>query len=180
MLLPTVISRCQKIVFSLPPEKEEVELIAKTRSVDKDTASFLLRVAGGSLGGAISFSAEEMDETVEEIGRVWRTRSPKEILAVSERWGKKDKDEEESGDRYAAHPALSVLMALYHGILLKKEGRTFVFPAALKELAEKEERSQPEEMIRKKVLAIASAQKDVEGTYNKQLMFEQLLFTLAL
>jgi len=53
-LLPTIISRCQKIQFYPIPSTEIAKWLVKNKELDTDTAIVLAKVCGGSLGMAIS------------------------------------------------------------------------------------------------------------------------------
>jgi len=52
-LLPTIVSRCQNIKFYPIPSDKIAEWLVKNRSLDHDTATFLARISGGSIGRAL-------------------------------------------------------------------------------------------------------------------------------
>ena len=52
-LLPTIVSRCQNIKFYPIPSDKIAEWLVKNKSLDKDTAIFLAKISGGSIGRAL-------------------------------------------------------------------------------------------------------------------------------
>lgn len=67
-LLPTVLSRCQRIRFEALPQEEVVSYLMRNRSLDEERARFIASLAGGSLGWALRADAEDLialrDETI--------------------------------------------------------------------------------------------------------------------
>ena len=53
-LLPTIVSRCQKIQFYPIPSSHIAKWLIKNKKLDFDTATVLSKICGGSLGKAIS------------------------------------------------------------------------------------------------------------------------------
>ena len=53
-LLPTIISRCQRIQFHPIPSSDIAEWLVKNKRLDPDTALVLSKICGGSLGMAMS------------------------------------------------------------------------------------------------------------------------------
>ena len=105
-ILPTVVSRCQRIRLGpLPPEELAEELIA-TEGVGRDEAETLARVSGGRLGRARELLGgtwlERRDEIVELLDAL-RTGSRLEIVRRSQAW---------SRDRAAARELLIALLGL--------------------------------------------------------------------
>lgn len=172
MLLPTIVSRCQKMFFSPPPEADSIKLIKERLEVDEAKARLLYTLTCGSIGGALNFPEEMVAEVIAGLKILWQGTSPKEILALSEKWGK--------GDDADPLNVLTVLMSIYRDIYVAKTtGKPTMF-SELKREIEKAASSLSQDSLQRKLSAIQSAQQDAETTYNKQLMFEQLLFTLAI
>ena len=168
MLLPTIVSRCQRIQFTLPPSDEMISFICKKRGCDETTAKLLSKITCGSLGQAVDFPIEVMNEALENIKRLWSSPSPSEIISTAERWGK--------GENPSA--ILSTLIAVYNDILIyqttKKEPSFSTSSKEIKILAENRSYSS----IQNHIQHLLQAQQEIEATYNKQLMFEDLLFRL--
>jgi DNA polymerase-3 subunit delta' len=57
-LLPTIVSRCQRVSFQPLPVKEMANWLVKERDLHEETAMVLARVSGGSLGRALKMSEE--------------------------------------------------------------------------------------------------------------------------
>lgn len=170
MLLPTILSRCQKIAFSPPPISDIIGLIERSAGIDRASAELLAHITCGSIGQAITFPAETLKNVVTAIQKVWEFKKPADILATAEVWGKKETD----------HKAvLAIILAVYHDIAsyqaIKKAPVFASLASQIISIAEKTSQSS----IQRKVSAIISTERDLEATYNKQLMFEQLLFVLT-
>lgn len=162
LLLPTIVSRCQKVLFSPPPLNETTELIKNKVGCDAATAKILAGVSCGSIGLAVNFPVETLKEVTSAIQKMWGKISPSEILRLAEVWGKSE----------TSWATLATILAIYRDALTyKMTGKETVFDSIV--------RLAPNSNVRQKLASIISAQTDLETTYNKQLMFEQLLFTLA-
>lgn len=55
VLLPTILSRCQRVDFTALPEKELASFLNSEKNLPLETAHFLARFAGGSLGRAYRY-----------------------------------------------------------------------------------------------------------------------------
>lgn len=170
MLLPTIVSRCQKIQFALPPSDEVITFIREKRGCDEITARLLSKITCGSLAQALSFSVDVMAEVFETVKKLWLKTSSSDIISIAESWGK--------GEYQSA--ILSVLTAIYNDILVyqtaKKEPSFSTISKDIKMFAE----NRPYSVTQNHIQLLLRAQQDVETTYNKQLMFEDLLFRLSL
>ncbi len=169
MLLPTILSRCQKINFSPPPEAEAVPFIAKQLGIDEAKAALLYSISGGSIGIASTISTELMDTVIEQIGSLLARPSPTRLIITAEGWAKGDISHE---------TILSIIAHIYHQSALKSLGQTVKSSPSLVQFIASIANNAPMPTIQKRIAAIIAAQRDIEATYNKQLLFEQLLFTL--
>ncbi len=59
-LFPTIVSRCQKIVFTPLPSSLVVRELQQRRGLSREDAVFLTAVSGGSLGRALVMNPEDM------------------------------------------------------------------------------------------------------------------------
>lgn len=170
MLLPTILSRCQKLQFSPPPLNEVAEYISKTRNIDKEMSTLIAKITSGSIGLALNFPIETLNDAVSSLKNIWKKPSPTEIVTIAEKWGKSDTDQT---------TLISILAKVYLDIIeykMTKRGTDFkMLSEGISAAAEREE----SRSLSLKISAIMQAGQDLEGTYNKQLLFEQLLFTLA-
>ena len=170
LLLPTIVSRCQRIPFSPPSAGEAIPIIQEKAKVTAKMASFLYSASSGSIGLALSIPPEAVDEAVAFLKKMWEKILPSEIISASERWGK---------DSARQSAILAVINSIYRDILVcKTSGRRPSTGLIDSEMSVQAARLSTI-AIQKKISMLASAQEDVEATYNKQLMFEQLLFGLA-
>ncbi len=170
MLLPTINSRCQKISFSPPPLGEAVEFVEKTAGVTNDIAKTLLGISCGSLGLALKFDSELLKDVTTFAKKMWDAPNSLDIIMASEKWAKLETGTAE---------VLATLLNIYHAIAICQAIQKVPEIEGLERYIEKRAAAESASSIQKKVAAVASAQRDLETTYNKQLMFEQLLFTLA-
>jgi len=59
-LLPTIVSRCQKVPFKPLPTEDIVNRLIKDGNMDKEKAKILARLSEGSLGEAITLSRDDL------------------------------------------------------------------------------------------------------------------------
>ena len=169
MLLPTIVSRCQKISFSPLPFKEIVPIIKDRLRCDGETATLLADIAHGSLGLALTLPVETVKNVVVSIKKIWSASTPAKTLAIAENFGK---EEDPS-------TVLTILTAIYNDIArCKMLKRPPVFKDLSSEITSMSQ-NMPIHIIQNKLSLLIAAQNDAQATYNKQLMFEELLFTLS-
>ena len=56
-LLPTIVSRCQRVAFQPLPIKDMVNWLLKERGLNEEKAEMMARISGGSLGRALAMCA---------------------------------------------------------------------------------------------------------------------------
>jgi len=72
-LLPTIVSRCQRVAFGPIPVKDMSNWFVKEMDKDEETAGILANISGGSLGRAIEISKTDyLDRRQEWLLRVLR------------------------------------------------------------------------------------------------------------
>jgi len=169
MLLPTILSRCQKIQFSPLSLKEVEKFLIEEKNVKPTLAAFASQVSSGSLGAAINFPEEAMSECEHFIKSATAGIGPAEVVATVERWSRSSE---------LQFPLLASLAAIYNDIESHRAGASGIKFKNLSGEISNIAASTPRERLKKRVAAIFAAQNELEMTYNKQLMFEQLLFTL--
>lgn len=85
-LLPTILSRCQKIPFHPLPIEEVVRTLEDQKGLDQEKASVLGRASGGSLGWALKMAeGSYMDRRQEWLFNLVKlpSLSPREVLALA-------------------------------------------------------------------------------------------------
>lgn len=149
-LLPTIRSRCQRTDFP-PLTAEQITELLCAQGVAAKEAELKAAFAGGSLRAALDFDAALFEQTRRQIAELQEKKSPSALLALSEQW---------SDDEELLPFLLSTLTHLWHEKMLASE---------------------PENMERRtqQWQAIQQAAADLEGYPNKQLLLENLLFTLS-
>lgn len=149
-LLPTIISRCQKMEFS-PLTDEQVEGFLKTTyGYSNEQALQAAKIGDGSIGRSVNIDAELIDRITSDLSRLVESPTSLDILSLSEKW---------AGEKENIDNILYILHRYYHSRLLSETGSS--------------------ERLAEKCGLINKAHGFVQRTYNKQLMFEQLLFSLA-
>lgn len=149
LLLPTIISRCQRVAFSPLSLADIARLIKENRGIDDETAKRLAEISGGSLSFALSFPLELLNEAFSFSQKlVSGNIKTSELLLAAEKWSKSD---------------------VNHAAVLAVIAKTFCQNYLASDLPKS----------KRKISAIFLAQSDIEATYNKQLLFEQLFFSLA-
>lgn len=171
MLLPTVRSRCQEIRFAPLDTKTIASHLQEHLSLAPDESLLIAQLSQGSLAKAMSFPAEELRETNERILGLLKNFSAEMVLATAEDWAK---------DLNTAAVVIQVLSGWFRDILILKttedEGAVLnsKYLGEIKKLAS----NFTIDRLQTILANIREAEKALDTTYNKQLMFEQLLFSL--
>jgi len=170
-ILPTILSRCQKISFSPLTEQEISGYIVSKFDIPEDVARHVAMLAEGSIGRAINLNHESLKTLINEILDVTRSNDTTRLLVAAERWSK-------DGDHERLPFLIYLLHRFIHNALLFKLGLKDRWGGTFDEVsAILEARNDKDSLIRKaKVLNDMHWQ--ITKTYNKQLMLEELLFTL--
>jgi DNA polymerase-3 subunit delta' len=150
-LLPTIRSRCQRLEFNPLSEQEIRELLVK-QGMDLKEASQRAAFAQGSLQAALSFDAALFEQIQNGIEGLRVDPKPSQILALSETWS-------EEGEKIPF--ILTSLTHLWHKKIMETRD-------------EKTSRQ-----LSLQWFAIGQASRSLETYANKQLLLENLLFTLT-
>ena len=185
-LLPTIVSRCQRVSFSPLPFKDIADWLVKERDVDKETAEVLAKVSYGSPGRALKMSEGNFLEKRQE----WLlslVNMPGQIMEkavdMAFEYAEKDKKKntERSGSDETGVPAmLAVWESWYRDLLVVRAGGpahlliNADFSQNLKKVAEK---SIIKTLI-DSILAIDRAQQDLRRYRNKKLVMEHTVLGL--
>lgn len=150
-LLPTIRSRCQKLEFS-PLDEEEISAFLVKQGVVEAEAKQKAKYSGGSLSVAIHFDATLLEETRQKMEGLQSTPSALAIFELSDKW---NKDEEH----------LPQIINILHHLWRQKwmTAQNEVDGAKLEH----------------QWMVLQQASRGLEANANKQLLLENLLFTLT-
>ena len=125
-LFPTIVSRCQKVLFRPIPARAIADWLMDSQSVEKDRAHVLAKISEGSLGKAIRMSEGEFIKNREYlISRLIELQgfSSEEALEMALEYKRKRKtsDSDEMGKReWDLFDLLSIWKSWYRDLLLTK------------------------------------------------------------
>ncbi len=174
-LLPTIVSRCQRVNFRPLPRNIMVGVIKERLVVNDETAALLSSLSGGSVGKALGWDIESMLEQRRKIVEILMR------LSLTDMEGLFNAAEEISkGERPVE--SLEFLKMWYRDIAVIKEGREdMVVSSDLLPVLKKHTQTQTFSKIISGFKAILNAQADIMPPRyaNKQLTVENLLMQLA-
>lgn len=171
-LLPTIISRCQKVEFSPLTNEQIRNFLISAKGYTSDQAQLSAEISEGSIGRAISLTPELIDQVIADLASILRSNSSQAILAIASKWAN---DENNIGN------VLYILHKCFHSAVLAGSVQNSKGPnnSVFWRLSEQIMGKNSELKLLEKCGQINQTHDLVTMTYNKQLMFEQLLFTLA-
>lgn len=150
-LLPTLRSRCQRVPFS-PMGDKETFLFLTSQGIKPEEAKQRVAYACGSPKVALEFDPNFLDQTQKQLEDVQKEKTPAAILALSESW---------SNEEEKVPFLLTTLATLWHQ-------KVMTAPDAARRGA-----------CIQQWQSIQRAMTDLEMNANKQLLLENLLFTLS-
>lgn len=171
MLLPTIVSRCQKIDFSPVPEDEIISFLEKERNFTHEQAELAAALGEGSIGRALAVNPALIESITDDLGIILKTKSPKKIIDTSSKWALQKDDHEN---------ILFIIHRCFHSALLNTAAGSGTrnqnkIDAVVQYINAKYGPLQ----LSEKCGLIEKTHAFTVRTYNKQLMFEQLLFSLT-
>jgi DNA polymerase-3 subunit delta' len=125
-MFPTIVSRCQKVLFRPIPARAIADWLMGSQSVDKDRAHVLAKISEGSLGKAIRMSEGDFIKNREYlISRLIQLQglSSEEALEMALEYKQKRKawDSEDTGKgEWDLFDLLSIWKSWYRDLLLTK------------------------------------------------------------
>jgi DNA polymerase-3 subunit delta' len=125
-MFPTIVSRCQRVLFRPIPPRAIADCLMDSQSVDKDRAHVLAKISEGSLGKAIRMSEGEFIKNREYlISRLIQVQglSSEEALEMALEYKQKRKalDSEDMGKgEWDLFDLLSIWKSWYRDLLLTK------------------------------------------------------------
>jgi DNA polymerase-3 subunit delta' len=171
-VLPTILSRCQRLGFAPLPE-DLIETILKERGTAPEAARIAASLAGGSVSKAIELSEETVLETrngfLQKVGKLsLREITPLFTLA-----------EELSGDRENALELLAILTSFLRDALHLRSGSTEIVNTDILPLAEREADRFSGDEIMERIDHVNVARRAIIGNVNTRLALETMFMRLA-
>jgi DNA polymerase-3 subunit delta' len=169
-LLPTIVSRCQVVSFSPLDEKLIKEHLQKIKGFGPAVADMLAILSEGSFVD-LGLNEETIQNFYKDFAVIINCRQMQDLMGVAEAW---------AGDKEFIEGKLLLLKGCFRDALimkgdLKKPIINLSIKNTIKELSN---RYTADELITS-IGEIDEVLKHMDDATNKQLMFEQLLFSLA-
>lgn len=163
-VLATIRSRCQHIRFSPLGESIVSKYLQKEKNIEAETAHQLAKISQGSIGTAKDLDPRFIRSVIERFQALSDKGSAADIIALSEEWAR----DEQTG------LILELLASWYRDLLYYKQTQDE------NGLIYKEAKAAhvSNDYADKSLHSIMETRKLLHTTANKQLLFEQLLFTL--
>lgn len=167
-LLPTIRSRCQTIAFQPIADDEIARVVNERNGVPELDAVRLAKLSGGSLGAALSMDGNFVSEAMDRFLSLQSGGDAADVIEAAEKWSHSDMAD--------MRLIFDVLASFYRDILcyLATGDASVMINEGTQNAAEKIGRQRAERAI----LSIQTARWLADTAVNKQLMFENLLFSL--
>jgi len=185
-LLPTIVSRCQQVVFGLIPEGLIEEWLKERKKTDRKAARLLAKISGGSLGKAIEISENDfLDRRAGYLASLMKLPGDPvdEILQLAVQYAEKAKKSPDGGperEDEALLNLLSVWRTWFRDLILVKEKGPedlLVNIDCFDELKKMSVASKIENLM-EGLQALDQAERDLLRSRNLDLMMENLLLSL--
>ncbi len=172
-LLPTIVSRCQRIRFKPITQRRLAEMLAGTAEIDPANARVIAAMANGSFTDAV-----DMSRTTWLAKRNWLIRemasldgqSVDRLLALAEKM---------AADKDTLLLSLDVIMSWLRDLAIYQQGPQRMINQDLEEQIRQSARSFTTDAIMRKIKAIQCAQKEIAGNANIRLATETLILQLS-
>ncbi len=179
-ILPTVVSRCQRIAFKPIPDERVAQMVAERLGVDAERAMLLAALSSGSIGRAIELDPTEVIERrdrVAELDKKLEPRSPRGAIDALEGASTI------ADDREGLLTSITVLLTWLHDQMLlaaEPSGQRIANVDRQAELAELAARRGLSRILRR-IEAVLEARRQLELPYNfnPQMIAEQMCLVLA-
>ncbi len=170
-VLPTVLSRCQRLHFSALSEATVATLLRET-GVDAEDARIAASLSGGSMRKALEIGTQKaLEERKEFLERIFSLSLGEiaPLFAIAE---------ELAGDREKALELLELLTAFLRDMLLLSGGSRDLVNSDLLPLIEREA-AVSSGVIMERIDRVAEARRAIQGNVNPRLALEVLFMRLA-
>ena len=179
-LLPTIVSRCQKVVFVRIPPQQIEDWLVDTKGMDREKASVLARISDGSAGRALAMEEggflEKRQAYLLELTKLGRS-APEDAL----HWASRFVRDLDKGDRIEEMRALLGLWKSWYRdlLLLKVQGPedSLINRDLSHELKIASEAFRMEHLV-SRVFALDQAERDLLRFRNQELVLENTVLQL--
>jgi len=175
-MLPTVVSRCQLVRFSLVPAAAIEQALVARHGLDPGRARFIAALAGGQLGRAVTWatSAEALEWREQALDLLIRmeTADPLERL---------DAAEAAARDRDHLDDLLDVALFWFRDLLVWQETRdeTYLINLDRREKVAELAAALPAPVLSERIRAVEEAKADLRRNVHPRLLLEHLFLRLA-
>lgn len=169
-LLPTIISRCQKLDFSPLTDKQLEEYLVTNRGYNKSQAKLAVEISEGSINKALEITPELINSVTDELYQALKSPRASNILELSAEW---------AGAKEEIENILYIIHRCFHNALVIKAQGSGQSSGNINKTGEMIASKNNSNQLLDKCNLINKSHSFITRTYNKQLMFEQLLFNLA-
>ncbi|MFO7784146.1 MAG: DNA polymerase III subunit delta' [Thermodesulfobacteriota bacterium] len=186
-LLPTILSRCQRVAFRPVPAKFLAAWLHEVNGVPEKTAAVLAGLSEGSVGRALRMagSSELVDRRLDHLQTIMRLpeQSPTEILTAAARYAQQEKKrtgEREDEDEGGLNGVLGLWKTWFRDMLvLRSSGPREVLVLGDEDGAlKKTSATYTIDGLIESLLILERAQKDLSRSRNVELMMETTLLAL--
>lgn len=168
-LLPTIRSRCQHMSFTPLPEKALAQEISKRQSISAQEAMRIAKLSGGSLGVALELEPDFVEEILGRFLTLTNRASSADIIETAQAWKEMDVKKTK---------LIFDLLASWYRDVLRYQATGKESELIHPEAASYKEPQRISRLIQN-LASISTARLAADTSANKQLMFEQLLFSLT-
>jgi DNA polymerase-3 subunit delta' len=175
-MLPTVVSRCQLVRFSLIPTAEIEQALISRHNLDRGRARFIAAIAGGQLGRAVTWATSQEDLE-------WREQTLQllERMESADLLERMDAAEEASKDKDRLPDLLDVALFWFRDFLVWQETREEMYVVNLdrQETIARLAAALPGAVLSQRIAAIEEAKEDLRRNVHPRLLLENLFLRFA-
>ncbi|HEU4798429.1 MAG TPA: DNA polymerase III subunit delta' [bacterium] len=175
-MLPTVVSRCQLVRFSLIPAGEIEQALIARHNLDRGRARFIAAIAGGQLGRAVTWATSQEDLE-------WREQTLQllERLEEADLLERMDAAEEASKDKDRLPDLLDVALFWFRDLLVWQETREEMHVINLDrlEVIARLAAALPRAVLSQRIATIEEAKEDLRRNVHPRLLLENLFLRFA-
>lgn len=168
-LLPTIRSRCISLGFGPIPENSIAQKVIELKGASALEAARIAKLSGGSLGAALSIEPDLIGSVLGRFAALQKKGSSADVIETAEGWSHEDAGQTKL--------VLDILASWYRDII------RFQVTGSKNDLIHPEVVASSSGITQKRawdaLLQVSYARRAMDTTANKQLMFEDLLFTLT-